>query len=330
MATTTTAGLSNVTLAYFDAQQLKHAEPILIVAKMGMERKLPKNRSDQVKYNRPIPLAVATTPLAEGVAPAGKSIAYESVDVTLQQFGDFVGITDKVRDTTQCTVMSDASKLCGEQRAETMELVAMGVIRGGTNVVYANGSARNAVNTVPTRAKLRGINQFLRRQRAKPITEFVKSTANQETKAIKPAWVVICHSDAQADLEQDAAWKSPEQYVGTTELLPGEIGALGEFRFCASPLVPIWADAGGAKGAMKSTSGTSADVYPMIVLAQECFGRTTLGGDSAEKLLISDASAISIANPLGQNGTVGWKQYFAAWIANNTWMIRLEHAVTLL
>jgi N4-gp56 family major capsid protein len=330
MSTTSMSGLSNVTRAHFDAQQLKYAEPILCVAKMGMERQLPKNRGDQVKYQRPVPLPAATTPLTEGVAPTGKAMTYEDVNVTTLQYGDFVEITDKVLDMAECPVLKDATKLCGEQRAETVELIVMGVIRGGTSVVYANGATRNAVNTVPTIGKLRGINQFLRRQRAKTITEFVKSTANQTTVAIKPCWVVVCHTDAQADLEQIAGWKSPEQYVGTTELLPCEIGSIGEFRFCASPLVPIWADAGGAKGAMKSTSGTSADVYPMIVMAQDCFGRTTLGGYSAEKLLISDAANISVANPLGQKGTVGWKQYFAAWIANNTWMTRLEHAITLL
>jgi hypothetical protein len=39
-------------------------------------------------------------------------------------------------------------KLVGEHMGSLEELISYGVVRGGTNVVYANGTARNQVNTV--------------------------------------------------------------------------------------------------------------------------------------------------------------------------------------
>lgn len=328
--TTALSNLSNVQQAYIDANYLKHAEPIEVVAKMGMTRTLPANRDDKVKYKRPTPFPAATTPLAEGVAPSPRAMAYEVVDVTIQQYGDVVGLTDKVSDLAECPVLKDSGKACGEQKAETIELVTLGVLRGGTNVAFANGTARNQVNTPITVAKIKGAVQFLMRQRAKRITSFVKSSAAQMTATIKPAFVGLCHTDSQADLENLQGFKTVDQYAGQTELLPGEFGALGDVRFCSTPLMPKWADAGAAKGTMVSTTGTSADVYPIIVFGDEAWGRTTVGGKAFEKLMVARPDQVSIANPLGQKGTVGWKQYFAAWIANNGWMVRIETGVTQL
>ncbi|WP_028454767.1 N4-gp56 family major capsid protein [Chitinilyticum litopenaei] len=331
MATTTQASLTNVQQAFIDANYLAHAEPIEVVAKLGMTRELPANRSNgTVKYKRPTPFAANTTPLAEGVAPTAKAMAYENVDVTIGQYGDVVELTDVVHDISDCPVLKDAGKLCGEQRAETIELVTLGVLRGGTNVAYTNGAARNAVNSVISATKLRGAVQFLMRMRAKRVTQFVKSSAAQQTVNIKPAFIGLGHTDSLADLEQLPNWKSCDQYQGQTELLPGEVGAWGDIRFCLTPLMPKWADGGGAKGTMVSTSGTSADVYPIIVFGDEGWGRTTVGKKAFEKLMVSPPDNISVANPLGQKGTVGWKQYFAAWIANQSWVLRIETAVTAL
>lgn len=331
MATTTQSSLTNVQQAWIDGNYLAHAEPIEVVAKMGMTRELPANRSNgTVKYKRPTPFAANTTPLTEGVAPTAKAMAYENVDVTISQYGDVVELTDVVNDISDCPVLKDAGKLCGEQKAETIELVTLGVLRGGTNVAYANGAARNAVNTVLGAAKLRGAVQYLMRMRAKRVTQFVKSSAAQQTVNIKPAFIAIGHTDMLADLEQITGWKSIDQYQAQTELLPGEVGAWGDVRVCLTPLMPKWADAGGAKGTMVSTTGTNADVYPLIIFGDEAWGRTTVGKKAFEKLMVSSPDNISVANPLGQKGTVGWKQYFAAWIANQSWMVRIESAVTAL
>ena len=85
MATTTYSGLSQRTNAFAAKEMLAHAEPILCLSKFGMTKPMPKNKANQVKFRRPVPLAVATTPLTEGAPPTANAMTYEDVSVTLSQ-----------------------------------------------------------------------------------------------------------------------------------------------------------------------------------------------------------------------------------------------------
>ena len=90
--------ISQRTAAYAEKTMLEHAEPILVLEKFATPKPLPRNTADNVKFRRPIPYAVSTTQLAEGVTPVPKQMQYEDVPVTLGQYGDVIEITDKVFD----------------------------------------------------------------------------------------------------------------------------------------------------------------------------------------------------------------------------------------
>ena len=63
----------------------------------------------------------------------------------------------------------------------------------GTNVIYANGSQRNQVNTTLTTAIQRKAVRTLKRQNARPITSVVRSTAAFGTENVSPGFVGLCH-----------------------------------------------------------------------------------------------------------------------------------------
>ncbi|MFC0268573.1 N4-gp56 family major capsid protein [Kushneria aurantia] len=134
MPRTTYGDISQRTAAWAAAKMLSHAEPILVLSKFGQSKPLPKNKADTVKFRRPVPFPAQTTPLAEGVTPTARQMAYEDVTVTIKQWGDVVEITDVVDDLAEDPVLSDASQLCGEQASETIELQTWGALRAGTNV----------------------------------------------------------------------------------------------------------------------------------------------------------------------------------------------------
>jgi len=78
---------------------------------------------------------------------------------------------------------------------------------------------------------------------------------------------------------------------------------------------------------MRSTSGTSADVYPVIYLARDAFGIVSLKGkNSLQPMVVNPRPAPG--DPLAQRGTVGWKTYNATVILNDAWLCRLECAAT--
>jgi len=162
MAITSYGDISQRTAAYAATEMLSHAEPILVLSKFGQSKPLPKNKADTVKFRRPVPFANVTVALSEGVTPSSQQMAYEDVTVQIKQWGAWTEITDVVHDLAEDPVLADASMLCGEQAAETIEYQTWGAIRAGTNVFFANGSTRSAVNSVYGLAKQRAVTRSLK------------------------------------------------------------------------------------------------------------------------------------------------------------------------
>lgn len=330
MATTTYGDIGNRTAGFAVAEMLKHAEPVTILSKFGVSKPAPKNKTDTVKFRRPVPFAVPTSPLAEGVTPIPGQMSYEDVQVTLKQWGDLVEITDKVNDLSEDPVLKDASKLAGEQAAATIEQIIYGVLKAGTSVFYANGSARNAVNTAPTLNDQRRVIRYLTAMKAKRITGILGPSTSISTKPVEAAYVAVTHSDMESDIRNMTGFIPVASYGQRSVLCPEELGSVESVRYIVSPdLAPI-ADAGGATAGFLSTTGTSADVYPIIYIGQESYGLVPLKGMDAIKPSVLNPDTISKSDPLGQRGYVGWKSYFAALILNQTWIARLECAATVL
>lgn len=334
MGNTTTYGdISQRTAAYAAREMLKHAEPVNILQKMGLSKPIPKNTADNVLFRRPIPFAVSTVPLAEGVTPSPQKLRYENVGVALKQYGNVVEVSDWVRDTSEDPVLNDATMLIGEQAGATAEQIVYGAVRGGTNVIYANGASRSAVNTPITLNKQRAVTRQLARQKARKITRILDSTPDYETKSVEAAYVAVAHTDLESDIRNLAKFTQVADYGAKRLVSEYEIGAVENVRYVLSPDLAPFADAGAAKAGsgttMVSTSGTLADVYPILYFGQDSFGVVPLKGENAMTPIVHNAK-VSASDPLAQRNYVGYKFAFAAVVLNELWMCRLEVAVTLL
>ena len=327
MATTTYGSISQRTAAWAAAEMLAHAEPILVLSKFGQSKPMPKNKADTAKFRRPVPFNIPDTPLAEGVTPTAQQMQYEDVEVQLKQWGAWVEITDVVNDVAEDAVLSDASMLCGEQAAETVEVQTWGAIRAGTNVFYANGSSRSAVNTKISLAKQRAITRALKAQRAKKVTSMVGSSPNYSTEPVDAAFIAFAHTDLEADIRDMVGFVPTEKY-GSMKALPYEIGKVEDVRYVLSPVLDKFADAGGTAGSMVSTTGTNADVYPVVYIAKESYGLVPLKGKNAVTPKVLNPDTPRGGDPLGQRGSVGWKTYFVAKVLNEAWLARLEVAAS--
>ncbi|SMC27226.1 major capsid protein, N4-gp56 family [Andreprevotia lacus DSM 23236] len=320
--------ISQRTNTYAEAKMLDTAAVVTVLNLFGDTKPLPKNKADNIKFRRPNLLAPATTPLTESVSPTTKPISYSDVSVQIQQYGDIIEITDKIADLCEDPVLNDACDIAGKQIADTMEAVCYGVLKAGTSVYYVNGAARNAVNTPITLNKLRAVVRFLQSNRSQPVTKMLDASPNYATRGIEAAYIAFCHTDVSADVRNLAGFVPVASYGNRKPVSEFELGTVENVRFIASPMLTPWADTGGAKGTMKSTSGTSADVYPIIVVGQSAYAHVPLKGRGAVEPKIINPDQIDKSDILGQKGYVGWKGYYASVILNQLWLARVETAVT--
>ena len=335
--------ISPRTAAYVMKDLLTRAMPYMVVEKFGQAYPIPTQSTKTAKFRRYflqgatgaagngnaaqayyVPLAL--TPLVEGVTPAGNRLASQDYTVQLSQYGDYVTITDVVQDTHEDPVLREATTIMAEQAGMTIETIRFNILKAGTNVFYANGGARNAVNTTITLALQRQITTSILRQNGKMITSVVKSTPDYRTEPVEGAFIALCHPDLETDIRSMAGYINPKQY-GTTTPYENEVGAVERVRYLTSTIFAPWADAGGTKGLMRSTTGTNADVYPILFIARDAYGIVPLKGkDSLTPMVVNPKPASG--DPLGQRGTVGWKAWQSAVILQDAYMVRAEVAAT--
>ena len=351
MATITSYGdISPAVAAYSVVRMLKRAMPYLHLEKFGQTYPLPTNSTQTAKFRRyflvgatgaagpdgggtngagsAFFIPVATTPLIEGVTPSGSTITNQDYTVTLAQYGDFVTITDVIEDTHTDPVLQQMTDMLGEQAAVTVETLRFNVLKAGTNVWYANKVAgRSSVVTAITLTDQRGITTALNRQNAKKITQVVASNADFNTKSVEAAYVAVCHPDLESDIRNMTGFVPVASYGPHTSPWEGEVGSVEQVRYLTSTVIAPFTDAGGAKGAMRSTSGTSADVYPVLYFARDAYGIVPLKGKSSMTPMVVNPKPAA-GDPLGQRGTVGWKLWTSTIILQDAYMLRGEFACT--
>lgn len=332
MGNTVYGDISPRTAAHAQKKLLTRAIPYLVLELFGQAATLPANNSKTTTFRKYNALDATPTALTEGVTPGSQTLAATDVPCLLTQYGSMITITDIIIDTHEDNVLSESIDLLGEQAAQMIERMRYGVLRAGTNVVYGNGASRAAVNTPITLAGQRKIVRALKRQNAQPITKVVKSTPAFGTEAVAKSYIGLIHPDQESDVRNmlGADGKScftPVEKYGSMPQYANEIGKVEDVRYLSSTIFTPFADAGGAKGAMTSTSGTSADVYPALFIATNAYAIVALKGMFALTPMVVNPKP-SDSDPMAQRGHVSWKAMQGAVILNDSFMVRGEFAVT--
>ena len=331
---------------------LEHAQPITVLGDFGTQREMPQNSTDTLVFRRTLPFGASTTGttienssryvgtpditasnfvLAEGVTPNANTISFQDVSVQLQQYGVLFKYSSKVEQLYEDDIPGEMVKLTGETLAEVMEMVRYGVLKAGSTVIYANGSSRSAINTAISLNAIRKAARTLESNRSRRVTSRLAPGVNFGTRAVQPAYVIFCHTDAVSDIRNLPGFTRVEEYGSFKPIHDREIGACEDFRFISSPLLKSFAAAGSATlNGMLSVGAANVDVYPFIIIGEDCWGQVALKGMSAIKPVVLKASQTNHANPLGQFGYVGASTWFATVRLNDAFMARIEAGVTSL
>lgn len=308
----------------------------LVAGKFGQPFTIPKHQTVTAKWERYDDFPQAIAPLSEGITPPGGKISSSTVTATMSQFGDWKQLTDVLWDTHEDAIPEIAVEKSGKQMGETIEVVTINTLRADSNVFYANAAgSRGALNSPPLAGDLKRIERSLSNSKAEFITKMIGASEKVSTEPVDDAYIVMGHTNTKADWENVEGWTPVRNYADSARKIhPAEAGSVGTFRFLFTPLFAPFLSTGAPStdylaGGNAVTVAAAADVYPMIVVAEDAYGVVRLQGFDAVTPAVVKPKA-TVGDELGQKGFVSWKTWFTSVVLNSNWLIRYEVNVTAL
>jgi N4-gp56 family major capsid protein len=295
------------------------AVPLFVHTRWAQVRDIPRNNTDDIRFRRYTLLTAATTALTEGVTPSGSQLAITNVNATVLQYGDYVTLTDKLLFTTLDPVLTETAELLGIQYGDTIDQLTRNILRAGTTIQYAgSATARDEVTSAMkiTKAEIQEAVRTLKTNNARRITSQVDPSTGFNTSPLSACYIGIVHPGTTYDLKNIPGFIRVEEY-GQKKAMEGEVGTLDEVRFVETTNASVFSSAG---------SG-SIDVYGTLILGTEAYGISRISGEAVKNIVKPLGSAGS-ADPLDQRQTSGWKATHVAKILNESFLLRLEHAVS--
>lgn len=340
-AYTTQAGRINE----IKGEMIAHAVPFEVLALGCTMKPMPKNQGDNINYRRVLPYGAATTNantinrwsvtaashvVSEGVTPTAETITYHDVAVTIQQYGCLYSYTDKAASLYEDDIPSDQKMQCGERMGLVREMIRYGSLKACTNVYFSGGTTRATVDETVSLNLLRHIAKGLLANHAKMRTKVLSASSDYDTSAVEAGFIVFCHTDCEPDIRDLPGFVPCAKYANKQMINENEIGSVERFRFIVSPELASYADSGAAISGTDnySTTGTSADVYPMIVMGDEGAFDIALRGENSVNPTHIPHTQKDKSDPLGQRGYVGATFWSAVLVANPGWMAVAEVAVS--
>ncbi len=238
--TTTTNNAGNSLSAemknYYDRALIRFATPKLVHAQFGQKKPIPAGSGKTIEFRKFSPLPKALVPLTEGVTPKGNELNVTTVESTVEQYGDYVTLSDMLTLAAVDSVISETQTVLGDQAGRTLDTVIREKINAGTNVQYGEGKADRGLlvgglatyedNDYLSVAAVKRAVATLKRNNAAPFKD--------------GCYVAIIHPDVANDLTNDPEWKAVKQNVDPEDWYKGAIGKIHGVVFVESTEAKIF------------------------------------------------------------------------------------------
>jgi N4-gp56 family major capsid protein len=150
------------------------------------------------------------------------------------------------------------------------------------------------------------------------------------TAPVEPSFMAFCHTDCKEDLKALPGFQLVSQYGSGKTFHENEYGACNGVRFILAPDYVPFADAGAASTTMISTTGTNADVYPIVIMAKNAFNAINFAGSGKEgfgNLQIFRQTEADKSDPTNARQQTAAAWYDLVMPTNQDWVVRIEVAV---
>jgi N4-gp56 family major capsid protein len=291
---------------YMHSKVLSIAMKSTVFWKLGRMVTVPKGESKTITFQRFERLPTPRKPLSEGVTPTGKKLTVSKVPIILEQWGDFVTLTDVVELTVRHEPVQRALELIGLDAAMTVDREVQRVLRAASNVFFPNGKtsrATLAATDVLTTPFLRKILANLKNGGA-PAYE-----GNRYVGIIDPF--------LSADIQADSTFVPAAQYSNLSALQDAEVGVWQKIRWMESNNMPaITQDAAvnpsGSTALDTASAGETAladDDYDVRLAGLDSNGFEVSYSAADNSLATSSTQVIKVVTPAFPDGIVGYNVY---------------------
>ena len=289
---------------YFSKQLLKQANYKMKLDQFAYKEALPDNSSKTISFSQYSDYPVATTILTEGTPPAEQLMTVTPITATTDQYGSYTLLTDLASLTVKHPIITKTTELLSTQAARTYDRLINATLQTGTNVIYPGAivsRATLATSSVVTMTEVKKAVALLRNNGAEEFDD------GNFVCIIDPS----VDFDLQADVNfqqtvyrQNNVAKLNENYKGTVVTFAG-------VTFVRTNNIPT---------VLGGTGGT-IPVHFSYVFGQNYYAVTDL-----QTLKMYTQKPGSIADPIEQRMTMGWKFATKSVILNNNFGVRIESA----
>jgi N4-gp56 family major capsid protein len=309
---------------FYDRTLLMRAVALFVHTRWAQVRDIPRNSGTKtIKFRRYGNLTAATTPLSEGVTPAGSQLSVTDITATVAQYGDYITVTDVVSWESQDAVLMEAAEIMGDQAGDTLDQLTRDILNAGTAAIYSGTSNTQtsdvAAGDVISYGNLDAASLALKNNKARPITRQINPSTGYNTTPIPASYIAIIHPTITAKVATFTGWTPVEKYSNQQGIMEGEVGSYSangtKIRFIETTNAKV--KTGQGKG--------SIDVYCTLVFGSNAYGITRISGE-AMKNIVKPLGSAGSADPLDQRATSGWKATFVAKILNEDFIERIESA----
>jgi N4-gp56 family major capsid protein len=291
--------LSGELKTFYDTELLENARVELFYAQFAKKQALPANHGTTVEWRKWNTFAKAGQ-LQEGVIPTGQKFGMSSKTGSINQYGTYATVSDKLEMRAYDDVILGATEEMGASAAETQETLIRDALLVNTNVLYCDnitlatgevsGATPTACNQMEASATVMSL--LTPDMVAKAVTKMKKD----RVPTINGKYYAVIHPSVAYDLRKSKEWIEAHKYAATTEIFNGEIGELHGCRFIENVFAPILDEDYANKAGSKT--------YATYFFGKDAFGIIDPEGGALE-MIVKDKS--QVGGPLNQFSTIGYK-----------------------
>lgn len=293
---------------FIAARLLKRVHRDVIVYPMARMEKLPNRFSTTFQFTRFEKLPLPNTALTEGVTPTsgGETMTISTVQATMNQWGDYVTLTDVATITAKHPALEQAVVLLSEQSRELIDRECINLLLTNANVQYPGVSSRASLTTSSyiSSTVIKLATAALRRGGAHP--KFGR------------LYQGLMDPSVEMDLLGETTFVNASSYSNIFALMNGEAGTWMGVRWVVSNIIPVLS-ALSSMAATSTTGGTlsnSTTYYYQVVQRDASLGFVSGTTQALSQATGGSGTALSIALPNTANalfdiyfGTSGTTMY---------------------
>jgi len=279
---------------FYNTELLENARAELVYAQFAKRQPLPKNHKGTVEWRKWNTFPKAEK-LTEGVIPSGEKFGVTAIAGSIDQYGIYTAVTDKLELRAYDDIILGATEEMGASAAETQEALIRNALYTGTNVLYCDklAAADGSATPVTQESDLVENDSYTCHLTPAIINRAATILRKNRVPRIEGRYYAVIHPSVAHDLRASEAWIEAHKYAAPEQLFNGEIGELHGVRFIEDVFAPV----------IKQTPGGTA-IYASYFFGKDSFGIIDPEGGALE-MIIHDKG--EIGGPLNQFSTIGYK-----------------------